>query len=403
MRSPEQEEAKTRWALEGKAMIVAAVQDQTMIKYKQKHQRWEAFCEVIGQQDPFLMDLGHYDKIMFVCSWAAWARSTGKWGGHTCIQALSAARTIFIQNLVDHQVFETDTIKSLRRSLNLTDWWDEARQQKEGRIDFTYDMVKTAARRALHSTDPWTVMMSTGIITASFMLLRVGEYGQAPAPNHPDHRIITRNVIFYLRGSDTPVSPQELRRMALSTSLARVQGLVESTSFVLAGSKTDKKRRGVTFSFETKDFDSNDDVNAMAMWIKWACMVDHREDDPFFSFRTNENTERTELSASTITTELRSVAAEHNIPASELYRITPHSIRRGMASHLYNLGMSPTLILQMGRWSLKSSAAPKYQQLGKGCCSQVVNATKQTGQTSGDSIRTLIHSKNFRDQYKASR
>ena len=370
----------------------------------QKFERWSAFCALTGQYDAYISDLSPREKLTFVCAWAAWAREGDRWSGHTCIQALSAIRTLFIQHLADHSVFDTDTVKQLRRSLSLTDYFAEASANKEDRLPFGLDMVRTAAERSLASQDMSIVMLGTAITLAFLLLLRVGEYGEAPTNGSPDHRLMSNNVAFYIIGVQTPLTPSQLRAYS-STITTPIILQVRSVSITLAGSKTDKKRNGVTFSFERDDFDMDDDTNAIAMLTRWACLVHQRDTDPFFSFRRDTGGDRCDLSAQTITAELRSVALIHHFKESDLYRFTPHSIRRGMATHLHNLGITMTVILQMGRWSPRSTAAPRYQLLGRGACSQVAATTRKANersQTSEDTRKSLTHVANFRAQYAAN-
>ena len=97
------------------------------------------------------------------------------------------------------------------------------------------------------------------------------------------------------------------------------------------------------------------------------------------------------------------VARLHNIPESELYRFTPHSIRIGMATHLHNMGMTTLMILQMGRWSMKSSAAPRYQRLGQGVCSMAAATMRRSNRskahTSEDTLKFLIRPHQSNLQY----
>ena len=387
-------------------MLVGSVQPQSLAKYKEKFKRWQEFCALVGQTDEFLEDMTTaVQKTIFVCAWAAWAREDGRWCGDTTIQGLAVVRTLMIHNFSDHAVFDSPTIKALRRALSLSDWWDEARENKEGRLPYTLDMVYSSAIKAVRSNDLATIMLGTAVRSASTLLLRIGEYGDPPEEGHPDHRILSKNVAFYLTGSEQPLNPRQLRGLARTATTAWT---VQSVSLTLAGCKTDKKRHGITFSFDAADFDMNDKTNAVAMWTRWACLATQDDEDPFFSYRNADDTgARSELSAAKVTTELRCVARAHGIPEDQLYRVNPHSIRVGMASHLHNQGVTTTVILQMGRWSPKSSAAPRYQQLGRGACAQVARATDlanaKEGQTSADTIRTLIHVASFRDQYKTGR
>ena len=386
-------------------MVRGSIQDQSMVKYMQKFKRWQEFCQLSGQIDEFIRDLTSIlEKTLFICAWAAWIRASGRWCGDTTIQGLAVVRTLMIHNFVDHAVFDSAPIKALRRSLSLTDWFDEARENKEGRLPYTLDMVHTSAMTAVLSNDINTIMTGTAISTASLLLLRIGEYGEAPTGNDPDHRLVSKNVGFYLRGKHSPLTPHQLRAHAIALGGVNLTDEVESVSLTLAGSKTDKKRHGITFSFAKDDLDMDDPTNAIAMWTRWACIVDHDDDDPFFSYR-NRSNQRTDMSAAKVTEELRRVGRLHHIPEHQLYRLTPHSIRIGMATHLHNIGVTTTVILQMGRWSPKSSAAPRYQHIGKGACAQVAASTtrhekNKNGPTSQDTIRTLVHVDTFRAQYK---
>lgn len=388
-------------------MIVGAIQPQSLAKYNQKFNRWKSFCDLRGQGDYFLEDLRPKDKLVFVCAWAAWAREGGKWCGHTVIQGLAAVRTLFIQNLSDHEVFESETIKQLRRSLNLTDYFSDAKENPEGRLPFGLDMVRTAALRATTSDDKDVVMLGTAIVVAFVLMLRIGEYGECPKPDSPDHRLTSNNVAFYVRDRHTPLTPSQLKDYSRTLKIPILE-TVRSVSITLAGSKTDKKRQGVTFSFEREDFDMDDETNAIAMLTRWACLTTQADEDPFFSYRPSRGgSGRVELTAEAITKELRSVAVEHHFEEKDLYRFTPHSLRIGMATHLHNMGITNTVILQMGRWSPRSTAAPRYQQLGRGACAQVARTTRTSearlGQSSEDTIKTLTHVKHFRDQYKKTK
>ena len=337
-------------------------------------------------------------------SFAAWARSSGVWSGNTVIQSLSAIRHIFLTSFRDSTVFSNPTISSLRKSLRLTDRFDDARSNKDNRLPFSLDMVNSAAQEGVSSTDPNVVMLSTSIVTASILLLRIGEYATtATTAQSPDHRILSRNVAFFLTGQSTPVSPSELRAAYKHLPVSAIP-TVDSVSLTLAGSKADIYHNGVTFSFEAADFDSSDQTNPISMWVRWALMAHHEVDDPFFSFRLPDNT-LTLLRDTAVTQEIRRVAAMHGIPMTQLHRFTPHSIRIGMASHLHNLGFSATSILQMGRWSPRSSAAPKYQRLSAGICSRVAQATseRQSGHTAKHTIKTLIRPAGFNTQYQRRR
>ena len=388
-------------------MVRGSIQDQSMVKYMEKFKRWQEFCQLSGQIDEFIRDLTSIlEKTLFICAWAAWIRASGRWCGDTTIQGLAVVRTLMIHNFVDHSVFDSAPIKALRRSLSLTDWFEEARENKEGRLPYSLDMVHTSAMTAVLSNDLRVIMTGTAISTASLLLLRIGEYGEPPSGSEPDHRLVSKNVGFYIKGNQSPLTPQQLRSHAIATGGGlNLADQVESVSLTLAGSKTDKKRHGVTFSFARDDFDMDDPTNAISMWTRWACVVDHDDDDPFFSYRGGAEC-RTDLSAARVTEELRRVGRLHHIPEHQLYRLTPHSIIIGMATHLHNIGVTTMVILQMGRWSPKSSAAPRYQHIGKGACAQVAASTTRNndrnklGPTSQDTIRTLVHVDSFRAQYK---
>jgi hypothetical protein len=286
----------------------------------------------------------------------------------------------------------------------LTDRFDDARANTEKRLPFSLDMVADAAHTATNSNDLTTVMIGTAISIASLMLLRISEY--ATSSTHTDtsrasdHRILASNVLFYAKDGGAPMSPTHLY---MSQSEPALRPHIDSVSITLASSKADTSADGITFSFNSADFDMSDLSNPINLLKRWAYMVNHAPNDPLFSFR-NYDGSITLLHSESITMELRRIAALHHIPNYQLSRFTPHSIRIGMASHLANLGITSTVILQMGRWSPKSSAAPKYQRLSVGSCSQVARATadssRSTGHTSIHTLQTLIRPESYNRIYK---
>jgi hypothetical protein len=368
--------------------------------YREKFEKWLMFAALRGQTDVFLADKSGSEMAKYICAFAAWALSKGVWSGETIIQALSAIRHTFRSEFQDFTVFSSESIAALRRALRLTDWWNEARRNRKKRLPYTMDMMDTSSRKAVGSSDPHTVMVGTAINMAATVLLRASEYSRTTAPGNtlaPDHMIRSKNVSFFVEGSQAPLTPNQLRLRS-----SQQHTVVTSVSLTIAGSKTDPGRDGTMFSFLTKDMDRDDPTNSIAMWTRWACFTEHLDDDPFFSYRTSRSV-IVELSPNDITKEIRLVAREHGIPERELYRFTPHSIRIGMATHLHNMGMTPLMILQMGRWSINSSAAPRYQRLGQGVCSMAATtmskANKREGQTSDDILRTLVRPEGANLQY----
>ena len=377
------------------------MQPQTDKVYKERFEKWLMFADLRGQQDVFLVGLSMSAMAKYICAFAAWALSKGVWSGETIIQALSAIRHTFRSEFKDFTVFSSDSITALRRALRLTDWWSEARRNRKNRLPYTMNMMDTSCRKAVDSSDPHTVMVGTAINMAATVLLRASEYSRTTgsgSSTSPDHMIRSRNVSFFVEGAQAPLTPNQLRLRSGQQST-----VVSSVSLTIAGSKTDPGRDGTMFSFMATDMDQNDPTNSIAMWTRWACFTEHLDDDPFFSYRTSRSSAIVELTPNDITKEIRRVAREHGIPERELYRFTPHSIRIGMATHLHNMGMTPLMILQMGRWSMKSSAAPRYQRLGQGVCSMAAatmsRASKSMGLTSDDLLRTLVRPEGSNLQY----
>ena len=388
------------WDREGQKVIQTVVQPQTDKVYREKFEKWLTFAGLRGQDDVFLSDLSMAEMTKYICAFAAWALSKGVWSGETIIQALSAIRHTFRSEFKDFTVFASDSIAALRKALRLTDWWNEAKRNRKKRLPFTMDMMTTAAQTAALSSDPVKVMVGTAINMAATVLLRASEYSRTSGPGNasaPDHMLRSRNVSFFVEGAQAPLTPNQLRLRSLQ-QLTKVT----SVSLTIAGSKTDPGRDGTMFSFKMVDMDQDDPTNSIAMWTRWACFTEHLDDDPFFSFRTSRSV-IVELRPDDITKEIRRVASAHGIPDRELYRFTPHSIRIGMATHLHNMGMSALMILQMGRWSINSSAAPRYQRLGQGVCSMAAatmsNANRGKGHTSEDTLRTLVRPEGFNAQY----
>jgi hypothetical protein len=137
------------------------------------------------------------------------------------------------------------------------------------------------------------------------------------------------------------------------------------------------------------------------MWTRWALLIRHSDDDAFFSY-TSPSTILIELRDRDVTSELRRVARIHDFEQEDLKRIAPHSVRIGMASHLHNQGVSPLTILQLGRWSAKSSAAPRYQRLSVGACSIVANASITPGHTARHTMQTLTRRTGYDTQYRSN-
>lgn len=345
-----------------------------------------------GLQDPFLAHLTVIQVTALICAFAAWARNSGTWGGSSCIQALSAIRHTFRSNFHDFSAFNSPTVTTLRKSLLLTDRFDEARSNRQNRLPFSLDMVADAARRSASSHDLPTIMTGTAINIASLMLLRVSEYALSSATTDTflasDHRILASNVLYYTYESALPLSSQQLNAQRKTR---RDDHKLKSVSLTLASSKADTSGEGVTFVFNAEDFDMEDPATVINMLQRWTYLANHAANDPLFSFReehASSTTTITHLTATSVSDELRRVAILHHIPAHQLARVTPHSIRIGMATHLHNLGVTTTVILQMGRWSSKSTAAPKYQRLSAGACAIVARST------SGNAIRTAHNSTN---------
>ena len=260
-------------------------------------------------------------------------------------------------------------------------------------------MVTDAARKSASSHDLPTVMTGTAINIASLMLLRVSEYALSSATTDTflasDHRILASNVLYYTDESALPLSSQQL---SAQRKTRRDDHKIKSVSLTLASSKADTSGEGVTFVFNADDFDMDDPATVINMLQRWSYLANHAANDPLFSFReehtpsssTTTTTTITQLTATAVSTELRRVAILHHIPAHQLARITPHSIRIGMATHLHNLGVTSTVILQMGRWSSKSTAAPKYQRLSAGACAIVARSTSENAtRTAHNSTNTL--------------
>jgi hypothetical protein len=356
-----------------------------------------------GRRDVFLSDMTPSDVIAFICAFTAWARSEGTWSGETIIQSLSAARHMFRINYKDFTVFSSDSLTALRKALRLTDWFDEALRNDKLRIPFTMDMMNTSAGCGHGSDDPHTVMVATAIKVAAALLLRASEYTRTSGKTTltPDHMLRSNNVAFFLKNTTLPVSASQLRKLRLSRPAS--QSIVTSVNITIIGSKTDVIRNGTVFNYSQDDMELDDPTNLIAMLERWAVLVNHNDTDPFFSYPQESTGTLKELHAEDITRELRRIARLYNFPESELYRFTCHSIRIGMATHLHNLGIDSAVILKMGRWSAKSSAAARYQRLGPGVCSIVAKAMTREGvrkgQTASDSIKTLIRPKNSRHQY----
>lgn len=386
-------------------MIVGVVQDHSMEKYEQKFSWWREFVRRTGFADPLLRNMTEDDLTVFVCGFAAWARSDGRWGGDTVIQSLSAVRHIFRCHFRPYTVFKCDTIAALRKKLRFTDMLDEARANKDDRLPFTADMMQYSKQRAVDSDDLLTIMTITGIMTSQMVFLRISEYGQKPNKTHPDHRMRATNVVIFVKGFGTGLTTEQFCTY-VDTQQGDADQLVEAICITVPGSKTDRKRAGFTFAFEAKDFDMEDKTNSISMWVRWILLTRPKRGDLFFKMTTKDG-EVLELSADLVTIELRLVAAIHGVPEDQLHRVSPHSVRIGMSTHCHNIGLSDPMILQMGRWSKRSKSAPIYRRMGAGVCTAIARAVAREniskGQTSTNLLRTAITPKGSRDQYKKKR
>ena len=392
------------WEHAGKMMIHGSIQDPSAVRYARTFAKWTYFLSLTGRFDPYLTYAPNVEVITVISAYAAWARAPGTWSGITTMQSLAHIKHHWLVNVRDTSMFSSPSIKKLRTSLKLTDRFDESRQNRKKRLLFGPDMVETTASDAVNAADPTIIMTAAGIVMASLALMRISEYGQAPTQLiDPDHRIYSKNVTFNVDGRAHPLTPTELREYARA-SATPVHKRISSVSILIVGSKTDKVGDGTMLTFCAKDFDLENPTNAISVWSRWACLVEHADNEPFFAYR-DESGALVELTAKLVTRELRRVAKIHGFPDDQLYRFTPHSIRVGMASHLHNLGVTSTVILQMGRWSPTSNAAQLYQRLGLGACSIVAKSTRasvvKTAHSSADTLRTLVRREGYNDQYLA--
>jgi len=394
-----QSQFTSHWVSAGQQLISTAIQPLSAKIYAEKFRRWCEFTSQAGFADPYLTTIPTISVIAVICAFAAWARHSGTWGGSTCIQALSAIRHSFRSTFHDFSAFNSSTVSTLRKSLLLTDRFDDARANHLNRLPFSLDMVSDAARASSASNNMITIMTGTAIQSASFMLLRVSEYATASAATDTsvasDHRLLASNVLFYTTNDHRPLTTQQLNAQRRAR---KTDHIIKSVTFTLASSKADSSGDGVTFVYSAEDFDANDPATFINMLQRWAYLANHSDDDPFFSFRDRAGTV-THLTATSVTSELRRIATIHLIPSHQLNRVTPHSIRIGMATHLHNQGITTTVILQMGRWSQKSTAAPKYQRLSVGACAQVARSTSaeivRSAHTSAHTVQSLVRPAHF--------
>ena len=393
------ERFRAQWSDAGRSLISNVVQPKTLQIYEGRFKKWELFTRNCGMPDPLLSTSPVTEVVQLICSFAAWALACRVWGGTTIIQALSAIRHTFRSNFADFTAFQTPTVTTLRRSLMLGTRLDEARANPQQRLPFSLDMVNTSACAATNTNDIDQIMVSTAVTTASLLLLRIGEYAVTHSSHtlDPDHRLFSRNVTITVPGL-RPLTPAALYDMATKT---RLPPAVLSVTILVAGSKTDVCHDGTMFVFNSSDFDASDPTNPIAMWTRWALLIRHSDDDAFFSY-TSPSTTLIELRDRDVTSELRRVARIHDFEQEDLKRIAPHSVRIGMASHLHNQGVSPLTILQLGRWSAKSSAAPRYQRLSVGACSIVANASITPGHTARHTMQTLTRRTGYDTQYRSN-
>ena len=384
-------------------MIHSSIQENSAHRYAKTFDKWTNFLRQMGRPDPYMMDSQSREVVVVITAYAAWARATGNWSGLTTMQSLAHIKHHWAVNARDTSMFSSPSIVKLRHSLKLTDRFDEARKNKKKRIPFTPDMVAVVARDAQKSADKTAIMVATGIVTASVALMRISEYGQAPRDKKtPDHRLYSRNITFQVEGQSQPLTPRQLKAYA-GTSDVQVHRRIVLVNILIAGSKTDQIASGTMLTFYAKDFDLDDPTCAIVVWSRWACLVDHQDDEPFLAFR-DEAGQLEELSAGLVTCELRRVAKQLLFTEDLLRRVSPHSIRLGMATHLHNLGVTSTIILQMGRWSQTSNAAQLYQRLGVGACSIVAKSVRTSvvasAHASADTLRSLARQYGYDDQYK---
>ena len=128
-------------------------------------------------------------------------------------------------------------------------------------------------------------MIGTAISIASLMLLRISEY--ATSSTHTDtsrasdHRILARNVVFHTRDLGAPMPPTQLYPLQYKPAPLPH---IDPVSITLASSKADTSADGITFSFNSADFDMFDQSNPINLLQRWPYMAHHQPDDPLFSF-----------------------------------------------------------------------------------------------------------------------
>ena len=98
-------------------MIAGVIQVQTDRVYAANFKVWSTFVRLCGFLDPFLPHLSYRDLIVFICNFAAWARTDGRWGGSTTIQALSAIRHTFRSQFCDFTPFNYGPAQQLLHAL----------------------------------------------------------------------------------------------------------------------------------------------------------------------------------------------------------------------------------------------------------------------------------------------
>ena len=394
------------WYGAGRGMVAKCIQVQSADKYAQKFTWWINFSTCMGYDDPILRDMPEQQLTAFICAFAAWARSDGRWSGETVIQGMSAVRHTFKCNFRPYTAFRSDVVSSVRTALRFTDMIDEARQNKEGRLPYTVGMMQDSRDRAVASDDLALIMIITGLMTSQMVLLRISEYGQKPKDNAPDHRMRTTNVVIFVKGKATPMSTNDFYKYAKKKG-GEADKLVETICFTVPGSKTDKKRAGLTFAFEAEDFEMEDNTNSISMWVRWIMLANPAQGELFFSLRQPRTGELFVMSQDMVSTEMRTVGRLHHIPEDQLYRLAPHSARIGMGTHCHNIGLSDTMIENMGRWAKGSTSAPKYRLMGAGVCTAIAKAVARSntskGQTTANLLKTTIRAKGWRDQYKHKR
>ena len=392
------------WFGKGRDLVANCIQGQSAGKYAQKFSWWTTFVELSGYRDPILRDMPEHQLTLFICAFAAWARSDGRWGGDTVIQGLSAVRHTFKCNFRDYSAFRSDLVASARTTLRVSDMFDEARRNREDRLPYTMEMMQTSRDRALASDDPKLIMVITAMMTSQMVLLRISEYGQAPGKRSPDHRMRTTNVVIYVKGRADAMSTTDFHRYARTHNEEDADKLVETICITVPGSKTDKKRAGITFAFEAEDFDLEDKTNSISMWVRWIMLANPAQGELLFALRQPESGELLAMSQDMVSTELRAVGRLYGIREDQLYRLAPHSVRIGMGTHCHNIGLSDNMVEKMGRWAKGSTSAPKYQRMGAGVCKAIADAVSRKnilkGQTTANLLKTTIRATGWRDQYK---